>query len=46
VALGELALDGSLRAVPGVLAVALSLRGKGKRLLLPAANAREAALTL
>jgi len=44
VALGELALDGSLRAVPGVLAVALSLRGKGKRLLLPAANAREAAV--
>jgi len=44
VALGELALDGSLRPVPGVLAVALSLKGKGKRLLLPTANAREAAV--
>ncbi len=44
VALGELALDGTLRPVPGVLAVALSLKGKGKRLLLPAANGPEAAI--
>ena len=44
VVLGELALDGSLRPVPGVLAVALGLRGTGKRFLLPAANAAEAAL--
>ncbi len=44
VALGELALDGGLRPVPGVLAVALGLKGKGKRLLLPAPNAREAAV--
>jgi len=44
VALGELALDGALRPVPGVLAIALSLKAKGKRLLLPSANAREAAV--
>lgn len=44
VALGELALDGSLRPVPGVLAIALSLKAQGKRLLLPSANAREAAV--
>jgi magnesium chelatase family protein len=44
VALGELALDGALRPVPGILAIALSLKAKGKRLLLPSANAREAAV--
>ena len=44
VALGELALDGAVRPVPGALAVALWFKGKGKRLLLPAANAREAAV--
>lgn len=44
VVLGELALDGSLRPVAGMLPVALSLKGKGKRLLVPAANAPEAAL--
>ena len=44
VALGELALDGVLRPVPGVLAIALSLKDKGKRLLLPSATAREAAV--
>ena len=44
VALGELALDGTLRPVPGALAVALGLKGKGRGLLLPAANAREAAV--
>lgn len=43
-ALGELALDGTLRPVPGALPIALSLQGKGKRLLLPAANAPEAAV--
>ena len=44
VALGELALDGSLRPVSGVLPVALGLRGRGMRLLVPAANAAEASL--
>ncbi len=44
VALGELALDGTLRPVPGALCVALSLKGKGKHLLLPMENAPEAAL--
>ena len=44
-ALGELALDGTLRPVTGALAVAESLGRRGVRaLLLPAANAREAAL--
>ena len=42
VALGELALDGTLRPVPGVLAVAMG--SNGKRLLVPAANAAEAAI--
>ena len=42
VALGELALDGTLRPIPGALPVALSV--KGKKLLLPAANAPEAAV--
>ncbi|MCM8794681.1 MAG: YifB family Mg chelatase-like AAA ATPase [Candidatus Omnitrophica bacterium] len=40
--LGELALDGSLRAVPGALSVAVKM--KDKRLFLPAANAAEAAI--
>ncbi len=43
--LGELSLDGSLRAVPGVLAVALKAKTMGiSELYLPAANAGEAAL--
>jgi magnesium chelatase family protein len=43
--LGELALDGSLRPVRGVLPVALAARrGPRRALLLPAANAAEAAL--
>jgi magnesium chelatase family protein len=43
--LGELSLDGSLRAVPGILAVALKARELGfKELYVPAANANEAAL--
>lgn len=42
---GELALDGALRPVTGVLALAESARRRGlRRLLLPLANAREAAL--
>lgn len=44
VAIGELALDGTLRPVSGVLAVALKLKGSGKRLLLPEDNADEAAM--
>ena len=44
VVLGELALDGSLRPVPGVLAVAMALKGKAKRLILPADNGAEAAM--
>ena len=44
-AVGELGLDGALRPVAGVLAIAESLRCRGVRgLLLPAANAAEAAL--
>ena len=43
--LGELALDGSLRPVTGVLAMARALRAAGvARLVLPEANAAEAAL--
>ncbi len=43
--LGELSLDGGLRAVPGVLAVTLRARELGfKELFVPAANAGEAAL--
>ena len=42
---GELGLDGALRQVAGVLAIAQSARARGVlRLLVPAANAREAAL--
>jgi magnesium chelatase family protein len=45
VILGELALDGSLRPVHGALVVALEARARGlKGLLLPRANAKEAAL--
>ncbi len=43
VALGELALDGQVRPVPGVLPIALALRQMPRRLFLPAANAAEAA---
>ena len=44
-AIGELGLDGTIRPVAGVLAVAQSAYGRGLRVLLvPAANAREAAL--
>ncbi|MDE6373755.1 MAG: YifB family Mg chelatase-like AAA ATPase [Clostridia bacterium] len=43
VMLGELALDGSLRAVTGILPVLISAKGKGfKRFIVPAGNANEA----
>ncbi|MFC0267720.1 YifB family Mg chelatase-like AAA ATPase [Kushneria aurantia] len=42
--LGELALDGGLRAVTGVLPAALAACSSERSLLLPAANADEAAL--
>jgi magnesium chelatase family protein len=42
---GELALDGSVRPVKGVLSMAMAARDLGiKKLLVPAANAREAAV--
>jgi len=41
---GELALTGELRAVRGALAMALATRRAGRRLVLPAASAGEAAL--
>jgi magnesium chelatase family protein len=42
---GELGLDGSVRAVPGMLPVAILAREKGiANLILPAANAAEAAV--
>ncbi len=45
VIMGELSLDGSLRSVSGVLPVAIHAREKGyKRLIVPAANAKEAAV--
>lgn len=45
VCIGELALDGAVRAVPGVLAAAMECRQRGRRgLICPVANASEAAL--
>jgi magnesium chelatase family protein len=42
---GELALDGSVRPVVGALSMAMEARSRGlKRLIVPAANAREAAV--
>ncbi|MCC7483730.1 MAG: YifB family Mg chelatase-like AAA ATPase [Burkholderiales bacterium] len=41
---GELALTGELRPIRGALAMALSAAARGRRFVLPAANAREAAL--
>jgi magnesium chelatase family protein len=42
---GELALDGAVRPVKGVLSMAMAARERGvKRLLVPAANAAEAAV--
>ena len=43
--MGELSLDGSVQPIKGALPIALNARGKGfKRLILPAANAQEAAI--
>jgi magnesium chelatase family protein len=42
-AIGELALDGSVRAVPGALPAAVGANGLGKGLICPAANGGEAA---
>ena len=41
--LGELALDGALRPVPGTLAAARTIGGSGRRLVIPEANAPSAA---
>ncbi|MDT8893474.1 YifB family Mg chelatase-like AAA ATPase [Halomonas sp. I1] len=41
---GELALDGSLRPASGVLPLAMASRQAGRRLIVPRANADEAAL--
>ncbi|WP_404299293.1 YifB family Mg chelatase-like AAA ATPase [Halomonas sp.] len=41
---GELALDGGLRPISGVLPLALATRHAGRRLIVPRANADEAAL--
>ena len=44
-AVGELALDGSVRPVKGVLSIAMAARDRGlKRLLVPRDNVREAAV--
>lgn len=42
--IGELGLDGELRAVPGALPAALACRDANRALFVPAANADEAAL--
>ncbi|KRE94501.1 ATP-dependent protease [Frateuria sp. Soil773] len=42
--LGELALSGDLRSVPGVLPALLRARARGRRIVVPRANANEAAL--
>ena len=43
--MGELSLDGSLQPIKGVLPIAIEARNKGfKGIILPAANAREAAI--
>ncbi|MCK4738635.1 MAG: YifB family Mg chelatase-like AAA ATPase [Deltaproteobacteria bacterium] len=42
--LGELSLDGKVRAVRGALSVAVTAARTGKKLLLPKENAKEAAL--
>jgi magnesium chelatase family protein len=43
--IGELALDGSVRPVKGALSMAMEARARGiARLIVPAANAREAAV--
>jgi len=43
--MGELALDGSVRPIKGALSMAMNAAGRGiKKMLLPVANAREAAV--
>src|ERR1700730_10198976 len=43
--MGELALDGSVRAIKGALSIAMAAAERGiKKLLVPSANAREAAV--
>ncbi|OGP24697.1 MAG: ATP-dependent protease [Deltaproteobacteria bacterium GWB2_55_19] len=42
--LGELSLDGSIKPARGVLSVAVLARDLGKKLLVPSANGREAAI--
>ena len=42
--LGELSLDGALRPLKGVLPAVLAARNEGRQLLIPQANANEAAL--
>jgi magnesium chelatase family protein len=42
--LGELALSGQLRAVPGILPALIRARARGRRVVVPRANAEEAAL--
>ncbi|MBB3226356.1 magnesium chelatase family protein [Luteibacter sp. Sphag1AF] len=42
--LGELALSGALRPVPGILPALLRARARGRRVVVPRANAAEAAL--
>ncbi|MEK6531969.1 MAG: YifB family Mg chelatase-like AAA ATPase [Deltaproteobacteria bacterium] len=41
---GELALDGRVKPIAGALSIALCAREAGKKIILPAENAREAAL--
>lgn len=41
---GELSLDGALRPLKGILPAVLAARGEGRQLLIPQANAGEAAL--
>lgn len=43
--IGELALDGSLRPVAGVLPMLLALKGSGKTVVLPEGNSAEAAVS-
>jgi len=42
--IGELSLAGALRAVVGILPMAIACRARGAKLLMPAGNQREAAL--
>lgn len=44
VILGELALDGKIRGVPGVLPIAIALSGSGKQLIIPMENLAEASI--